>query len=59
MTPFPPGMILFYSPADPAALDDAKAYIARHNLTSDDVRLLQRPSSVVVECKREVVLVGD
>lgn len=47
---------LFAAPDDDQAIDEAKAYIARYNLTSDDVKIMRRNGQVLVETKRDVEL---
>lgn len=51
-----PPTVLFSCPDDEAALVDARAYIKRHALTVDDVKIIKRDGSVVVVPKREVTL---
>lgn len=48
------GPILFASDDSPAAMMDAKAYIARFGLTQDDVRLMLRNGQTLIMAKRDV-----
>lgn len=51
------GMQIFAgTPADEAAIAAAKAYIAKNELTSDDVKLGIIGDTVIIEAKREIKL---
>ena len=47
------GPVIYASDASPEALDDAKAYIKRFNLTTDDVALVRRDGQTLVIAKRD------
>lgn len=48
------GPVLYASDDSQAAIDDAKAYIARFGLTQDDVRIVRRAGQTLVIAKRNV-----
>jgi hypothetical protein len=48
------GPVIFASDASPEALADAKSYIARFNLTKDDVALVVRGGQTIVIAKRNI-----
>jgi len=54
MAAFNPPTVLFSCPDDDQALVDARGYIKRHGLTAEDVKIIKRDGSVVVEAKRVV-----
>ena len=47
-----PGHILYASSDCPEAVEEARAYIAREGLTSDDVRLIRKEGQILVIAKR-------
>ena len=47
------GPVIYASDGSAAALEDAKAYIARFGLTRDDVVLIQRRGQTLVVAKRD------
>lgn len=46
------GFILYASSDCPESVDEARAYIARVGLTSEDVRLIRKEGQVLVVAKR-------
>lgn len=51
------GVVLFSTPMCDEAVPEALAYIKRHNLNSEDVRVLKTGDGMCsVVCKREVTL---
>ena len=46
------GAVLYASSDCPDAVEEARAYIAREGLTSDDVRLIRREGHILVIAKR-------
>lgn len=48
------GPILFASDTSAEAVEDAKAYIRRFDLTRDDVRLVQENGQTLVIAKRNI-----
>ena len=47
------GPVIYASDASAEALEDAKAYIRRFDLTRDDVTLVQRRGQTLVVAKRD------
>ena len=47
------GPVIYASDASPEALEDAKAYIKRFGLTSEDVALVRRGGATLVVAKRD------
>ena len=47
------GPVIYASDTSPEAMEDAKAYIKRFNLTPDDVALLRRGNQTLVIAKRD------
>lgn len=47
------GPVIYASDASAAALEDAKAYIRRFDLTADDVALVRRAGQTLVVAKRD------
>ena len=47
-----PGFILYASSDCPEAVAEARAYIAREGLTSEDVRFIRKEGQVLVVAKR-------
>lgn len=53
----PANTVIFAAPSDDDMIAEARAYIARHRLTADDVKMAKtRDGFVVVTSKREVTL---
>lgn len=53
----PRGMQIFAaSPADDAGIAAAKAYIVKNQLTQEDVKLGTIGNTVIIEAKREIIL---
>lgn len=48
------GWVLYASDTSNDAVAEAREYIARHNLTRDDVRLVRRDGQTLVIAEREV-----
>jgi hypothetical protein len=51
---YPTGFHIFGTLHDEQGIEEAKKYIAEHNLTSDDVKIVHVGGMVSVVCKREV-----
>lgn len=47
------GPVIYASDASPEALEDAKTYIRRFGLTTDDVALVRRRGQTLVIAKRD------
>jgi hypothetical protein len=50
------GTVLYASDASDDAAADARAYIRKHGLTRDDVKLVKREGQILVVAEREVRL---
>lgn len=46
------------APADQASVDLAKAFIGANNLTAEDVKLGTIGNTVIIEAKREILLLS-
>lgn len=46
------GTIMYASQDCPESVEEARAYIAREGLTSDDVRLIRKEGKILVIAKR-------
>lgn len=52
------GVVIYHSDDSPESITEAREYIAKHGLTTEDVRLIRRGSEVMVISLREVYLGG-
>jgi len=52
----PPDYVLFAGVNCPEHIEDAKEYIRRNELTSDDVKMMASEKSLLIVSKKEVAL---